>query len=109
VTCDILTAVTMKSIFVWDVMPCRLVEVYQCVRRNVLPSSSESKSKPNNCSHLTVLVAYLAYSSTLKMETVHSSEKPSKGRCLMDDLGGGGGAGVSKKVGFCYEKQCIHY
>jgi hypothetical protein len=42
---EVLTAVTMKNTIFWDVMAYSVVQTLPKFRRNILPQSSESKSK----------------------------------------------------------------
>jgi hypothetical protein len=46
VSFEFLTTVTMRSIVVWHVTPCCLVEVH--CQKDISPPSSWSKSKPSN-------------------------------------------------------------
>jgi hypothetical protein len=43
---EVLTAVTTKNTIFWDVMACSVVQILPKFRRNILPQSSEPKSKP---------------------------------------------------------------
>lgn len=57
---EVITVVTLKSIVIWDMMVCSLVEVHGCFRRT--------------CCICFACHLLLAYSSALKIEAVHSSE-----------------------------------
>jgi hypothetical protein len=57
----VLTIVTMKSTIFWYVMPCSLVDTHRCFTLHAA---------------CFFLAACLACYSTLKVETVHSSEMP---------------------------------
>jgi hypothetical protein len=62
----------MKSSVFWDIMPCSPVS-QPTFRRNISLPPSGSKSKSRCCAFFR-RVSCLAYSSTLKMEAMFSSE-----------------------------------
>jgi hypothetical protein len=73
----------MKNILAMDIISCTPVKVYLTFRRNKLPPSPGSKIKPSkqagearcyltSACDLLLLVTYMVYSSTLKLEAVRS-------------------------------------
>jgi hypothetical protein len=67
------TEAISKNLVLWDGISCRPVEIYRFFCRNILPPSSGSRSEPSK--QLCLLVSCLDYSSTLKIEAVHSSKQ----------------------------------
>lgn len=73
---EVLTDVTMKGTFFWDVMLCSLADVSEEHSASVIRSKSNPSRQINY--NFCLLFIALAYYSTLKMDVVHFLRKVSK-------------------------------
>jgi hypothetical protein len=71
VALEVLTVVTVESTVFWAVMLCTLLRCSPKFWRNILPPSEKQDKQKASCF---LLATCMAYSMTLKMDAVYSSE-----------------------------------